>query len=231
MSVLSLKLALPCFLVSILRVLAVRNNKVDLHHLGVEEIPHCKVVAALTYPGFCNPSVSGFACYSLHADYTPLDQPNVSAEVQWACSPDLDVGEMTDESCKQRPWNYKSKTWSGQEVEFVAEGIYEGLCKLDASTPLAVEGPAQHTAPETPAGAAEGSTEHTPAPAPETPAPAGSPEPEPSPSPAPSLTIEPASGPSSPPSSTKVPGAAAGIGTWQARLAPVLAVLAWTDRM
>mmetsp|Transcript_20668 Transcript_20668/g.58086 ORF Transcript_20668/g.58086 Transcript_20668/m.58086 type:complete len:232 (-) Transcript_20668:94-789(-) len=231
MSVLSLKLALPCFLVSILRVLAVRNNKVDLHHLGVEEIPHCKVVAALTYPGFCNPSVSGFACYSLHADYTPLDHPNVSAEVQWACSPDLGVGDMTDESCKRRPWSFKGITSSGREEEFVAEGIYEGLCQLGATPPPA-EAAAQGTpAPETQAGAAEGSTEHTPAPAPETPAPAGSPEPEPAPSPAPSLATEPDSGTSSPPSSTKVPGAAAGIGTWQARLAPVLAVLAWTDRM
>mmetsp|Transcript_21956 Transcript_21956/g.62332 ORF Transcript_21956/g.62332 Transcript_21956/m.62332 type:complete len:206 (+) Transcript_21956:85-702(+) len=203
MSVLPTKVALPLFWASILSALASRDNKLDLSHLSVAEIPLCWVVAPQTYPGFCEPFHSGFACYSSKAQYTPLDKPNISISVTWACSPDLEVGDMTDESCKHRSWNYKGWSGSSEELEFSAEGIYEGMCKL--GTP-------------------------TPSPAPESPAPTEAQAPGLVPSSAPILIAEPVPAATLAPTMTEH-GAASDIETWQARTVLGLAFLAMTTRM
>mmetsp|Transcript_135699 Transcript_135699/g.421620 ORF Transcript_135699/g.421620 Transcript_135699/m.421620 type:complete len:280 (-) Transcript_135699:57-896(-) len=111
-------------------------------HLGTQaalasaEVPACGTVAPDSYPGWCNTTVSAYACYSTKKEYSPDGQPDVTVPVPWACSSGQDAEPgMTDASCKDRDWEFKGNV-SGREVEFVAApGIYQGLCSFNAPVP------------------------------------------------------------------------------------------------
>mmetsp|Transcript_53277 Transcript_53277/g.155197 ORF Transcript_53277/g.155197 Transcript_53277/m.155197 type:complete len:220 (+) Transcript_53277:58-717(+) len=94
--------------------------------------PSCKVIAPGMSPDSCDPSVSSFACYSLKAKYSPLDEPHLSIGVQWACLPGQDAGDMTAESCQNQSWVHEGgETPSGKDVGSVARDMYVGVCRLD----------------------------------------------------------------------------------------------------
>uniref|UniRef100_A0A7S2J1B7 Uncharacterized protein n=1 Tax=Alexandrium andersonii TaxID=327968 RepID=A0A7S2J1B7_9DINO len=143
-----------------------------------EDLPACRKVAPGTFPGLCDPSVSGYACYSTEKNYTPADHPDLKVEVQWACSTGEEATVFTDEHCKALPWEYEGLAHDGSSVTFSAKNIYKGACKLmgdgawhngqwqsgawengawehDSHTPAPVPGWLQATAAPTPAGSSK----------------------------------------------------------------------------
>mmetsp|Transcript_135702 Transcript_135702/g.421635 ORF Transcript_135702/g.421635 Transcript_135702/m.421635 type:complete len:263 (-) Transcript_135702:57-845(-) len=122
---------------------AYRTHRDAQAALASADVPACRTVAPDSYPGWCNTTMSAYACYSTKKEYSPDGQPNVAVPVAWACSSgqDADPG-MADASCKGRTWEFKGNV-SGREVEFVAApGIYQGLCSFDAPVPPSSQPPA-----------------------------------------------------------------------------------------
>lgn len=172
------KFRLACLAAIVFESAAVRSPPIDLAlELDLDEgldlrpallertadLPLCKLVAPATYPGFCSTEVSGYACYATEARYTPANRSDVVIDVQWACSPGKEVGDITTESCQQRPWEYRATTSNGTSVvEFVAHNIYKGACRLggtdEAASPStnASQASTPATAPSTATGSGEG---------------------------------------------------------------------------
>mmetsp|Transcript_53015 Transcript_53015/g.164019 ORF Transcript_53015/g.164019 Transcript_53015/m.164019 type:complete len:205 (+) Transcript_53015:102-716(+) len=94
-----------------------------------ESFKDCKTVAPDAFPGLCDEQVSGYACYSTKKMYTPKGSTS-SYVIHWACSDGHEPGTISDDDCKERPWQF-SETQEGQKVEFTADpGIYEGACQF-----------------------------------------------------------------------------------------------------
>jgi len=105
-----------------------------------EGLPECWKVAKSTYPGFCNPTVSAFACYSTEKVYRPKEMDaDVEVQVPWACSNGYDKTGISKEACSLRPWVFEGEV-SGHQVKFTAEaGIYAGACQFPTTTEKSTE--------------------------------------------------------------------------------------------
>lgn len=92
-----------------------------------EEFPECFEIAQSTYPGFCNPEASAYACYSMHKALLVEDTP---VDVHWACSEGFSKEAISKAECSKRPWNYRG-TVNGKRLDFTAgAGIYAGACQF-----------------------------------------------------------------------------------------------------
>mmetsp|Transcript_16806 Transcript_16806/g.39406 ORF Transcript_16806/g.39406 Transcript_16806/m.39406 type:complete len:236 (-) Transcript_16806:129-836(-) len=87
--------------------------------------PDCKDVAPESYPGFCA-STSAYACYSSKDSHE--EEGHGKIEIQWACSEGSNMGDISDENCRQRPWEYHY-TLNGTEVSHAVQ-VYEGACQF-----------------------------------------------------------------------------------------------------
>jgi len=96
-----------------------------------EVFPECGEIAKSTYPGFCNPTVSAFACYSTQKVYRPKQMDaDVEVEVPWGCSNGNDKTDISKEGCSLRPWVFEGEI-KGKHVQFTAQaGIYAGACQF-----------------------------------------------------------------------------------------------------